>query len=546
MPATITSPLSAAVVGEYHATDVWRDQTIYEIVSAHATDRPNATALRSSYRNFTWFELISWVDALAADLASRGLKQGETVFVGSPNRMETVVALLSASRDGYVCCPSPHRNHTVSEIANMCERAACAAYLHEPGHGADAKGDEILTAIGKLKSLRHIYRLGSADDGVPFAGLLRPNIEGGSEPKGNPDFVTYLAFTSGSTGQPKGVMHSDNSQLVAARGITEAWSLGPDTVTCSLSPLSHNLGCGTLWTSLVCGGEFLLHDWPRGESLVDHLEAANVTYLVGVPTHAMDFLADLESRGIERYDRLESFRVSGAACPEHVSCALYDLGIPVQKGYGMTETNGHQHGRMGDSRDIVAATSGVCCDGYELGVFDPNDPDREVPIGTPGLIAGKGGSLMLGYFNDPDATALSMNAGGWFLTGDLGKLDEEGYLTLTGRRKELILRGGHNINPNLIESLALSHEAVYLAAAIPVPDSRLGERVCLAVMFEDGHSATIADILDHLADEGLSRYDMPEFWLPVSDIPLMPNGKLDKLEIQRRIRTGDLVPQALT
>ncbi|MGB0630818.1 MAG: AMP-binding protein, partial [Alphaproteobacteria bacterium] len=478
--------------------------------------------------------------------AARGMQQGESIFVGAPNRAETVIALLAASRDGYVCCPSPHRNHTVAEIADMCARASCAAYVHEPGHGADADGDEILAAIGSLTSLRHIYRLGPAEDGAPFAGLLRPDRASVSEPRGNPDLVTYLAFTSGSTGRPKGVMHSDNSQLVAARGIAGAWNFGPGTVTCSLSPFSHNLGCGTLWTSLVCGGEFVLHDWPRGVSLVDRLEGANVTYLVGVPTHAMDFLSELESRGIDRYDRLESFRVSAAACPEHISGALYDLGIPVQKGYGMTETNGHQHGLPGDSRDRVTRTSGVCCDGYELRIFDPDDPDRELPVGSAGLVGGRGGSLMLGYFNEPDATAASMNAGDWFLTGDLGTLDDDGYLTLTGRRKELIVRGGHNINPNLIESLALRHAAIDLAAAIPVPDDRLGERACLAVRFEHGRSATIAEILDHLAAEGLSRYDMPEFWLPATDIPLMPNGKLDKMEIQRRIGSGDLAPQPVT
>ena len=149
---------------------------------------------------------------------------------------------------------------------------------------------------------------------------------------------------------------------------------------------------------------------------------------------------------------------------------------------------------------------------------------------------------MLGYFQDPQATADSMNADGWFLTGDLGTMDADGYLTLTGRRKELIVRGGHNINPNLIESLALRHHAVDLAAAIPVPDDRLGERACLALMFEQGTSPAIAEILGHLAAEGLSRYDMPEFWLPVADIPLMPNGKLDKIEIQRRIGAGELEP----
>jgi acyl-CoA synthetase len=425
----------------------------------------------------------------------------------------------------------------------MCERAACAAYIHYPGHGADAEDDEIPDLIRGLPSLRHIYELSSDDAAEPFAGVLEAGPGDAGPPVGNPDLITYLAFTSGSTGAPKGVMHSDNSQLVAARGIAGAWGFDADTVTLSLSPFSHNLGCGTLWTSLVVGGKFVLHDWPRGDSLLDHIEAAGVDYLVGVPTHAMDLLAELKARGIEKYDRLKSFRVSAAACPEHVAAALYDCGIPVQKGYGMTETNGHQYGKPGDSRDLVIGTSGVCCPGYDLRIFDANDPDREAPPGTSGLVGGKGASLMLGYFNDRKAGEDCINASGWFLTGDLGTIDENGYLRLTGRKKELIVRGGHNINPNLLEDLALRHPALDLVAAIPVPDDRLGERACLAVMFEDGQTASVAEILAHLAEQGLSRYDMPEFWLPLADIPLMPNGKMEKLEIIRRVRDGSLVPE---
>jgi acyl-CoA synthetase (AMP-forming)/AMP-acid ligase II len=344
MTGAVTSPLSAGAVREYHASGVWRDETLYDIVAAHARGRPDAVAIRSSQRDWSWVELVAAVDAFAADLRGHGIEQGQCVFVGAPNRVETVVALLAASRDGFVCCPSPHRNHTIAEIADMCARASCAAYIHHPGHGADAEGDEIPDSIGGLESLRHIYRLGAPGDFDPFNGLLKPLPAEPAAPTGNPDLVTYLAFTSGSTGRPKGVMHSDNSQLVAARGIADAWNFGPETVTCSLSPFSHNLGCGTLWTSLVCGGEFVLHDWPRGDSLLDRIDAANVTYLVGVPTHAMDLLDELQRRGIEQYDRLDSFRVSAAACPEHIAAGLHDTGIPVQKGYGMTETNGHQHG----------------------------------------------------------------------------------------------------------------------------------------------------------------------------------------------------------
>lgn len=542
MTVSATLPLDAATVQAYHASGAWGAQTFYDIVAAHAAARPDAPAITTSFRTYSWRDLVGLIDDFTADLAGRGLVPGDTVFVGAPNRVETVIALLAASRDGFVCCPSPHRNHTIAEIADMCARASCAAYIHQPGHGADANGDEILALIRDIPSVRHIYELPPAEDAAPFGGRL---MEAGSASPaaGDPDRITYLAFTSGSTGKPKGVMHSDNTQLVAARGIAGAWGLGPHTVTLSLSPFSHNLGCGTLWSSLVAGGEFVLHDWPRGENLVDRIDAAGVNYLVGVPTHAMDLLAELKARGIDRYEALHSFRVSAAACPEQVAADLYDLGIPVQKGYGMTETNGHQLGLPGDSREQVMRTSGVCCPDYEIAVFDANDPDRALPPRQTGLVAGKGASLMLGYFRDAAATEACLNGDDWFLTGDLGMLDEDGYLRLTGRKKELIVRGGHNINPNVIEDYALRHAAIDLVAAIPVPDDRLGERACLAVMFADGQSIAPSELLGHLLNEGLSRYDLPEFWLPQADIPLMPNGKMDKLEIIRRVRAGTLTPE---
>ena len=542
MGFTTTLPLSKETVRGYHASGAWGNRTIYDIVRGHAEIRPDAAALTDSFQTLSWRDLTGATDSFAADLRERGLVQGDSIFVGAPNRMETVIALLAASRDGFVCCPSPHRNHTVTELADMCRRASCAAYIHHPGHGSDAEGDEILDLIGELQSLKYVYHLKPSNAGAPFAQCLTEDLTV-AKPAGNPDLVTYLAFTSGSTGKPKGVMQSDNTQLVAARGITAAWGFDESTVTCSLSPFSHNLGCGTLWTSFVCGGEFVIHDWPRTDSTLNRIEAAGVDYLVGVPTHAMDLLEELSERGIDKYERMRSFRGSAAACPEHVAAALHDLGIPVQKGYGMTETNGHQHGLPGDTRDQVTGTSGVCCPDYDLSVFDPDDPERALGAGKTGLVAGRGASLMLGYFNDAEATEACLNADGWFLTGDLGRIDGDGYLSLTGRRKELIVRGGHNINPNLLEDLALRHSAIDLAAAIPVPDDRLGERACLAVMFEAGRNMDFSDMLRHLADEGLSRYDMPEFWLPLDDITLMPNGKMEKLEIIRRIGDGTLTPQ---
>jgi acyl-CoA synthetase (AMP-forming)/AMP-acid ligase II len=171
-----------------------------------------------------------------------------------------------------------------------------------------------------------------------------------------------------------------------------------------------------------------------------------------------------------------------------------------------------------------------------------DDPDIEAAPGDIGEIGGRGASLMLGYFDDQRATETAFNARGWFMTGDLGWIDEAGYLRITGRKKDVIIRGGRNIHPARIEALALQHESIEKAAAFPVSDARLGERICLAVVARRGVQLDAAAILERLDAAGLSRYDMPEFILQLSEMPLTASGKLLKRELVRRVAEGQLRP----
>jgi len=224
---------------------------------------------------------------------------------------------------------------------------------------------------------------------------------------------------------------------------------------------------------------------------------------------------------------------------------LLKLGITPQSGYGMTETCSHQYTLPGDDPQLIVESSGKSCPGYEIRIFDRDDPNRELPPRQIGQIGGRGASLMLGYFDDQQATEDSFNRDGWFMTGDLGWIDERGYLRITGRKKDVIIRGGHNIYPARIEALAATHAAVRRAAAVPVPDRRLGERVCLAVMFRPGRTAGPEEILQHLDDAGLSKYEMPEFFLALEEIPLTASGKMRKRDIVEWIADGRARPAAI-
>ncbi|MCK9908818.1 acyl--CoA ligase [Microbacteriaceae bacterium K1510] len=529
---------------EYSRAGFWRDETFYDLVRAHAARTPDRIAVRSAVGDIGYGKLIELVDAFADDLAAAGVAQGQRVAVWLPSRPETIIALLACSRNGYICCPSLHRDHTVGDILDLLNRMRAAAVVAEVGYGADANKHDLFARLGDVETLRKVYRLEKSAAGRAH-GIVAPGGAATPAPKGNPNTILYLAFTSGTTGTPKGVMHSDNTLLANARALSADWSINETSVVYSLSPLSHNLGFGAMIMALGMGGQIVIHDLPRGASLVDRLIETGATFLVGVPTHAIDLLAEVKARNLSGIGKLQGFRISGAQAPQELVAELIARGIIPQSGYGMTETCSHQYTLPNDDPKLIVESCGRSCPGYEIRIFDREDPNRELPPRQIGQIGGRGASLMLGYFDDQKSTEDSFNRDGWFMTGDLGWVDEQGYLRITGRKKDVIIRGGHNIYPAKIEALASTHNAIQRVAAVPVPDQRLGERVCLAVMVRPGMSIDPQDVLKHLDDVGLSKYDMPEFFLRVDEIPLTASGKVRKRDVADWIAEGRVKPEAV-
>jgi len=253
-------------------------------------------------------------------------------------------------------------------------------------------------------------------------------------------------------------------------------------------------------------------------------------------------LSEIRSRGLKQLGKVKGFRISGASVPPSVAAGLLDHGVVPQSGYGMTEAGSHHYTVPSDDAQLICETSGRACSGYEVKIFSQDDPDKELPAGETGQIGGRGASLMLGYFDDQESTENSFNRSGWFMTGDLGWMDEKGYLRITGRKKDVIIRGGHNIYPARIEALAMRHDLIDKAAALPVSDERLGEKVCLAVVLRKQDGLTPEALLDHLDDAGLSRFDMPEFVLMLDKMPLTPSGKILKRDLVTGVAEGKLSP----
>lgn len=541
MTNTLLTLHDPAAARRYYAAGVWREDTLYTLLQQHAAARPEAFALRDAGRRLTWAALLAAVDAVAADLDAAGLKRGERVAVWLPNRVEAVIVFLACSRQGYVCNPSLHQNYTVAEIVELLTRTRAAALFAQPGYGADAGRASIFAAAGGLPGLRKIYALGEgAESAAAFPDRPADRVLAAADP--NPDKIVYLAFTSGTTGTPKGVMHSDNTLLANARAMVEDWHHDERSILLSLSPLSHHIATVALAQSLAAGMELVVNAPPPGKTPLDWILETGATYVMGVPTHAMDILGEMRRRGLRQLGAVKTFYMAGSPIPREVAQAFLDRGVMPQNVYGMSENSSHQYTLPNDDPETIVATCGKACRAYEIRLFDQENPDIEVAPGEIGEIGGRGACLMLGYFDNQQATEESFNRGGWFMSGDLGRFDPNGNLEIVGRKKDLIIRGGRNIHPAKIEDLTMRHEAVARCAAFAVADYRLGEKVCLSVIFHEGASAEPDQILAHLHEAGLSRYDMPEYFIAMTAYPLTASGKILKRELVEWARTGRIQP----
>jgi acyl-CoA synthetase (AMP-forming)/AMP-acid ligase II len=520
-----------AAARRYYAEGCWQGETFYALLARHAAERPDAHALRGRERRLTWRELKAQVDGVAAELSTRGLAGGDRISLWLGNRVEAVATFLACSHQGFACNPSLHRTYTCGEVVQLLDRLQARVLVTEPGWGADRARVDFESLLAGVTSLRRIYSL------PDFPAPRRPG-EPLAEPVADPDKIAYLAFTSGTTGTPKCVMHSDNTLLANARDMVRDWEHGPTTRLLALSPLSHHIAWVAVAQWLVAGCELIVNDPPAGAHAFDWIVETGATYVMGVPTHAMDVLAEQARRGAQRMGAVTVFYMAGSPIPPSVAEAFVKQGIKPQNIYGMTENSSHAYTHPGDDRATIVTTCGRGGRAYEVRLFDPADPDREAARGAIGEIGGRGAALMLGYFGNQDATAASFNRDGWFLSGDLGALDERGNLTIVGRSKDLIIRGGHNIHPAGIEALALRHAAVDRAACFPVADERLGERACIAVIGTVEPDALLA----HLSAQGLSKYDMPEYFLRVDAFPLTASGKILKRELVEMVKRGELSP----
>ncbi|MBI5443592.1 MAG: AMP-binding protein [Deltaproteobacteria bacterium] len=525
--------------------------TLGELIDRAAQRWPQREALVHGVGRITYAELCRRAMALAAALLRLGVRRGDKVAVLFANVPEWAYAEYAVVKIGAVVVPISTR-YSRDEIHHVLRHSdSTTILLMERHHQSDFLAT--LCGIcpelpacppGELRSaaaprLRNVVVSGEGrhPGTFDFGELLQAPAPGDEElvaaaqAEVRPDDVAHLPYTSGTTGLPKGVMTTHAQYLRFNQGfIRGIGGFSPEDRLCVAAPFCHNFGNSQgILTPALCGSTSVLVESFAPEACLALLERERCTFFAGSPTIFIKMLADpsLSSRDLSS---LRSGLIAAAPAPVAVIEEIRSrLGIrTLVNGYGMTENSvGTTMTRPGDPPEILATTVGkVLWPEYELRVVDPAT-GQALPPGQAGELCTRGPLIMKGSYKMPEATAAALDAEGWFHTGDLATLDEQGYVRISGRLKDIFMPGGLNVSPEEVENVLYAQPAVKEAAVVGVPDPVLGEVGAAFVELKEGETATEAELVA-ACRERLASYKVPKYVIFSRDFPTTSSGKHKK------------------
>jgi fatty-acyl-CoA synthase len=518
----------------------FRGQSVAGIISSVAGEQPRHPCLILGDRRYSYGQVDAHSDALASALYELGIEKGDRIALNLPNWPEFVVSMFAAAKLGATIVPL-NPKYTNPELQYMLRHSeAVVCVTAETWEGVDylARFENFLAA---LPDLQYIVSVGEEDlwydDRVyQFEDLVSAGEGRSLTPiDGNPEEDIFaILYTSGTMGKPKGVSLTHSNLLTSALASADALELKSDDVVFGLNTLFNvfGLGPGVLGT-LAAGATLVLQEDIAPAETLEVVEREKVTVYHGVPT---SFILDLHEPTLPERN-LKTLRtgiIAGAPVSEDLVTRIKrDLVPEIRIAYGLTETGSTVSiTRASDPAGKQVATVGRPVASADVKVLDFDG--TPLPVESIGEIAVRGAGVMRGYYRQPGETSQVFTEDGFFLTGDLGMIDEEGYLHVVGRRKEMIIRGGFNVYPREVEDRLHAHPAVLDVAVVGLPHEVLGEVACACIVLVEGAIVTGEEIKE-FCRETLADYKVPDLVRFLDSFPMTGSGKVRRVELARMI-----------
>ncbi len=521
--------LTQALIDQYTQGGFWRDQFLFDFFHKVLERRPEKVAVVDRDYRLTFREIGRLANNLTTSLQKLGIRRGSVVAFELPNWYHTVVLNLALTRLGALINPIVPI-YKEREVSFILKQAKAEVFII-PDTFRNFNYVEMAEKIKpNLPDLKRIIVLGPR---VPKGMTsLESLLEGdGSLPeleKIDPNDVKLLLYTSGTTAEPKGVQHTHNTLVYTMLYDSGHWGVNQDTVVFMPSPVTHISGYAwALEIPLIIGCGVVLMDIWNAERALELMEKEKCTFTVA----ATPFLQGLlHSPDFPRH-KIPSFLFvcGGAYIPPELIKEAWAVGWKTYRVYGSTEAPTITLGQ--GSIGKASETDGFV-KSYECRIVDFDN--RPLPHGQEGEIVAKGPKTFVGYKN-PALNKDSFDDEGWFHTGDIGRLSPDGYIEITGRKKDIIIRGGENISVKEIEDLIYLHPSVETAAVVAMPDKILGEKVCAYIKLKKGTALDSRGLNDFLSSYKLAKQKLPERLEIIGEFPLTPSGKIKKHELRKDI-----------
>lgn len=524
---------SEEIIREFKDNGFWLDRLPIDYLDEHARLQGDRDAVIDETSRCTWSELKAVSDATASGFVELGLQPGDFVAVQLPNIREFAEVYYGVQRAGLYALTimSIYRDKDVEFMLRKCRARAYVIPDRHRGHDFVAMAARLLE---RVPTLEHVIVIGEPGPGMLGLEVLtgttpQPDVLAARRP--DPDGLSRVSFTSGTTGRPKGVTHTHNTDLLAPRLTAEALGLGSTTPIWMPSPLAHITGLAFgLYQSVLCGAPLVLQDrWDPAVAL-EMIERERIVFTVSATPFIQGILdhPDLAQRDVSSF---RYFVSGGAPIPAELVQRLRDeTGCLLLRVFGQSEAPLHTLNHPEDPWEKLYSTDGRAFDGCAVRIVDL-ERKHELPVGEVGEYSTRGPHVFLGYYDEPELSAEALDADGWYYSGDLCRMDEDGHVIYVDRIKDIINRGGVKISSLEIEQSVMSHPAVSRAAVVAMPDELLGERACAFIILEPGQQVTLADLQQHLDAQRVTRQKWPERIEIVDEFPQTSTGKIQKAKL---------------